>query len=251
MPAHLAQSYKSASQQARVVSEAWGRDNLYCPNCHSPILKPEPNNRAAFDYSCPNCELPFQLKSQGSPIRGRIADAAYSAMMRAILEDRTPNLYALHYSRISWEVRNLILIPHFAFPASAIQERRPTTPAARGSSWVGCNIILSYIPPDARISIISDGIPAPPEQVRNRFRRLKPLEEIKPKERGWTLDVLRVVRSLNKKEFSNSDVYTFESHLKRLHPDNSTIKDQIRKQLQILRDRGFLIQVERGVWAMK
>jgi type II restriction enzyme len=233
------------------VSEAWGRDNLYCPNCQSPVLKPEPNNRAAFDYSCPNCKLPFQLKSQSKPIRNRIADAAYSAMMQAIFEDRTPNLYALHYSRPSWEVRNLILIPHFAFPASAIQKRNPTTPVKRGSAWIGCNIVLGNIPPDARISIISNGIPTPPHQVRERFSRLKPLKELEPDERGWTLDVLRIVRSLSKKDFSNSDVYAFESYLKRLHPDNNTIQEQIRKQLQILRDRGFLVQVKRGNWALK
>jgi type II restriction enzyme len=251
MPEHLAQNYKSASQQARVVSEAWGRDNLYCPNCQSPVLRPEPNNKAAFDYSCPNCELPFQLKSQSSPIRSRIADAAYSAMMQAIHEDRTPNLYALHYSRIYWEVRNLILIPHFAFPASAIQKRNPTTPVKRGSSWVGCDIILKNIPLDARISIISEGIPIPPSQVREQFRRLKPLEEISPKERGWTLDVLRVVRSLGRQEFSNSDVYAFESQLESLHPNNRHIRDKIRQQLQVLRDRGFLIQAHRGSWALK
>jgi type II restriction enzyme len=213
-------------------------------------LNPAPNNTEAFDYICPTCGLFFQLKSKGSPIGSRIADAAYSAMMRAIQEDRTPNLYALHYSRISWEVRNLILIPHFAFPASAIQERRPTTPAKRGSSWVGCDIILRNIPLDARISIVSNGILSPLHQVREKFHRLKPLKEIEPEERGWTLDVLRIVRSLGRREFSNSDIYAFEHQLERIHPNNRFIRDQIRKQLQILRDRGFLIQVERGVWAL-
>lgn len=251
MPEHLAQSYTSASQQARVVSEAWGRDNLYCPNCQSPFLNPAPNNTAAFDFLCPSCRLPFQLKSKSSPIGDRIVDAAYAAMMRAIIEDRAPNLYALHYNRILWQVRDLILIPHFAFSASAIEARKPLASGARRAGWIGCNIVLKNIPADARIKLISNGVPALPQQVRESFNRLRPLEEIGVKERGWTLDVLRVVRSLGKTEFSNDDVYAFASQLEQLHPNNRHIKDKIRQQLQILRDRGLLVQVQRGVWAIK
>jgi type II restriction enzyme len=250
MPAHLALSYKSPAQQARVVTEAWGRDNLYCPNCQSPFLNAAPNNTAAFDFLCPNCNLPFQLKSKSSPIGDRIVDAAYDAMMRAILEDRTPNLYALHYSRTSWEVRNLTLVPHFAFSASAIEARKPLAPEARRAGWIGCNIVLKNIPPDARIHLISDGVPVQPHLVRESFHRLKPLKEISPKERGWTLDVLRVVRSLGRQEFSNRDIYAFESQLERSHPNNRHIRDKIRQQLQVLRDRGFLVQVQRGVWML-
>ena len=250
MPAHLALSYKSHTQQARVVSEAWGQENLYCPNCQSPFLKPAPNNTQAIDYFCPNCGQPFQLKSKSSTIGDRIVDAAYDAMLSAILEGRTPNLYALHYSRIIWQVRNLILIPHFAFSASAIEARRPLAPQARRAGWIGCNIVLKNIPPDARIHLISDGVAVPPNTVRESFHRLRPLEGISPKERGWTLDVLRIVRSLGRQEFSNSDVYAFESQLEKLHPNNRHIRDKIRQQLQVLRDRGFLVQVQRGFWAL-
>lgn len=250
MPAHLALSYRSPAQQARVVSEAWGEENLYCPNCQSPVLIPAANNTAVFDYVCPNCRQQFQLKSKSSPIRDRIVDAAYATMMRAIMEDRTPNLYALHYNRISWRVQNLILIPHFAFSPSAIEQRPPLASGARRAGWVGCNIVLRNIPPDARINLIANGIPSPPQQVRENFRRLKPLEELGVRERGWTLDVLRVVRSLGSTEFSNSDVYEFAPQLEQLHPNNRHVKDKIRQQLQVLRDRGFLVQVQRGVWAL-
>lgn len=45
------------------------------------------------------------------------ADAAQRAVdalgRRAILSDATPNPYALHYERVSWRVRNLLLVPHF------------------------------------------------------------------------------------------------------------------------------------------
>ena len=157
----------------------------------------------------------------------------------------------MHYNEIIWQVQNLVHIPHFAFSASAIEARKPLAPEARRAGWVGCNIVLKNIPLDARIRIISDGVAVPPHQVRESFRRLRPLEEISPRERGWTLDVLRIVRSLGKKEFSNSDVYSFESQLEQLHPNNRHVRDKIRQQLQVLRDRGFLIQVERGIWAIK
>jgi type II restriction enzyme len=250
MPAHLAQNYRSPSQQARVVTEAWGQQNLYCPNCQAPSLTPAPNNTPAFDFDCPSCDLPYQLKSKSSPLGARIVDAGYKAMMRAIIEDRTPNLFALHYQKISWEVRNLILIPHFAFSASAIEPRKPLTANARRAGYVGCNIVLKNIPPDARISLVADGIPLPPRQVHENFTRLKPLEEIKPSERGWTLDVLKVVRSLGRGEFTNGDVYAFEAQLEALHPHNRHVRDKIRQQLQVLRDRGLLVQVQRGVWAL-
>lgn len=251
MPAHLAANYKSPAQQARVVSEEWGSANLYCPNCQSSSLNRAPNNEPAVDYFCPVCTSPFQLKSKSSPIGDRIVDAAYEVMRRAILNDATPNLYALHYERPSWHVRNLILVPHFAFSISAIEARTPLAATARRAGWVGCNIVLKNIPPDARIKLVSEGTPTPPNLVRESFRRLKPLEEIGVKERGWTLDVLRVVRSLGRTEFSNRDVYAFASQLEKLHPNNRHVRDKIRQQLQVLRDRGFLVQVERGVWALK
>ena len=251
MPAYLATGYISSAQKARVVSEAWARDNLYCPNCHSPSLNSARNNTAAFDFVCPNCELRAQLKSKSSPIGDRIVDAAYEAMRRAILENRTPNLYALRYDRTVWEVKDLILVPHFAFSLSAIEARKPLSPLARRADWVGCNIVLRNIPADAKLPLVSSGVPVPPHRVRERFHRLKPLEEISPTERGWTLDVLRIVRSLGRQEFSNDDVYVFAPQLERLHPNNRHVRDKIRQQLQVLRDRGFLTQVRRGVWALR
>jgi type II restriction enzyme len=39
--------------------------------------------------------------------------------------------------------------------------------------------------------------------------------------------------------------------MEELHPDNRHVKDKIRQQLQVLRDRGFLEQAERGVWVVR
>jgi hypothetical protein len=38
MTGELASAYTSGSQRARVVTEAWEKHNLYCPNCSSANL---------------------------------------------------------------------------------------------------------------------------------------------------------------------------------------------------------------------
>ncbi|HKW64795.1 MAG TPA: hypothetical protein VJN89_19735 [Candidatus Acidoferrum sp.] len=58
--------------------------------------------------------------------------------------------------------------------------------------------------------------------------------------RGWTLDVLQVVQSLKKSEFSLQDVYAHADALARLHPANRHVHPKIRQQLQVLRDLGLL-----------
>ena len=108
-----------------------------------------------------------------------------------------------------------------------------------------------------------------------RFKRVKPLSEIKAKERGWTLDVLNIVRRIVESrrrgdesqtekreisqrlltssptsEFTNEDVYAFASELEKLHPDNRHIRDKIRQQLQVLRDAKLLIHVDSGIWRL-
>ncbi len=60
------------------------------------------------------------------------------------------------------------------------------------------------------------------------------------KQRGWTLDVLNVVRSLGKPKFNLAEIYKSEEKLAHLHPANRHVRDKIRQQLQVLRDLGIL-----------
>ena len=240
LPAEGLDRYKSASQRARIGTESWGASNFFCPACDSPHLDSAPQGTAAVDYFCPSCESPFQLKSQSKPIGSRIVDAAYSEMRRAILEDRTPNLYVLHYDLDTWAVRTVLLIPHFAFALSAVERRKPLASTARRAGWVGCNILLDKIPVHARISVVNEGTPLTSQQVRASYNRLRPLEKLQVEKRGWTLDVLQVVQSLGKLEFTLADVYAHADALAKLHPNNAHIRDKIRQQLQVLRDLGLL-----------
>ena len=248
MTADLAAAYNSGAQRTRVVSESWGEQNLYCANCPSPRLDRLTHNTKASDFQCPDCEFWYQLKGQKSPIRSSVPDGAYAAMMTAIRNDETPNFLFMHYELATWSIQNLLLIPHFAFPPSAIIKRKPLSITARRAGWVGCNIALGRIPIDARIEIVNDRTVASPDAVREKYKKAKAFEGISTKERGWVLDVLAVIRSMGKSEFTNADIYAFVPHFEKLHPGNRHIKDKIRQQLQILRDTGFLRSPSRGLW---
>jgi type II restriction enzyme len=215
-------------------------------------LQDSPRNTPAVDFSCESCSSAFQLKSQSRPLTGCIAGSSYSKLMQEIHEDRTPNLFALHYQLLEWRVEKLILVPHFAFPISAIEKRKPLSPMAERKGWVGYNIRLNAIPIDARIDIISAGVPIPTRDARTRFERIRPLEKLKVKQRGWTLDVLNAVRSLGKREFSLRELYAREGDLERLHPNNSRVREKIRQQLQILRDDFGLVEfLGRGEYRLR
>jgi len=155
MTGELAAAYTSGAQRARVVTEAWGEKNLFCPNCSSPKLTWLEPGHPASDYSCPNCKFCFQLKSQKSRLGDSITDGAYAAMMNAIRHDELPSFYFMQYELATWRVKNLLLVPSFAFPPSAIIKRKPLSLTARRHGWVGCNFALNRIPVEARIAIVT------------------------------------------------------------------------------------------------
>jgi len=45
------------------------------------------------------------------------------------------------------------------------------------------------------------------------------------------LDVLNIVRPLDKTEFSLAEVHGYTDELRRLHPENRHVHDKIRQQL--------------------
>jgi len=56
---------------------------------------------------------------------------------------------------------------------------------------------------------------------------------------------------MGKTEFTNDDAYMYVSQLEKLHPNNRHVRDKIRQQLQILRDKGLIAQIRRGVWTLR
>jgi type II restriction enzyme len=231
--------YKSGCQITRRVTEAWGENNLYCAACFATSVCRAPANTKAIDFHCNECGAPYQLKAGRRWNERKVPDAGYAAMMAAIRSDYVPNLLVLHYTD-AWDVKNLILIPSFVFSASAIEKRKPLASTARRAGWVGCNILLAAMPDSGKIRIVCDGAIANPDSVRATYRQLKPLAEVPPEMRGWTLDVLRIVQGLSRREFTLDDVYAFAHRLQVLHPKNRHVRPKIRQQLQVLRDFGLL-----------
>ena len=72
-------------------------------------------------------------------------------------------------------------------------------------------------------------------------------DEIKERS-SWSKEVTACIESLGKRRFFLEDLYQFEDSFQKLHPENRHIKTQIRKELQKLRDEGYLNFLGDGVY---
>jgi len=137
-------------------------------------------------------------------------------------------------------IPNLLLIPSFFFSVAAVEQRKPLATTARRAGWVGCNILLSEIADEGKIRVVSQGVPTSQEQVRIQYQRVKPLAGVRAENRGWLLDVMRMIRRIKRDEFDLQDLYSFERDLSAIYPDNRNVRPKIRQQLQVLRNLGFI-----------
>jgi type II restriction enzyme len=249
MDPKYAEGFKSRCQIARKVTERWAEDNLYCMACSSNRIAGLAANSETADFTCKNCSAKYELKSMKKWNERCIVDSGYDAMIRSLKSDTVPNLLVMQYND-SWLVQNLMLVPSFFFSPAAVQKRNPLAATARRAGWVGCNILLSEIAAEGKIRIISNGSPSPPSVVRERYEAVRPLASIRAQARGWTLDVLRMVRRLGQKHFTLQDIYAFEDDLSAIHPGNQNVRPKIRQQLQVLRDLGFIRFMGRGKYEM-
>lgn len=248
LPIEVSRQYKNPSQKARVMTEAWAASNLYCPACIASNLRQATNNAEVIDFSCGSCGSLFQLKAKRNALGSKIVDAGYAAMLRAIANDSLPHFLLLTYDFREAMVKDLLLIPDCCLPNSAIEPRKPLASTARRAGWIGCNILLDLVPPDGRIPMIISGKVVPEASVRKQFHDARRLKKVPPPTRGWTLDVLTVLRTVEGPQFSIEEAYSFEAILARRHPENQHVKPKIRQQLQVLRDLGYLEFVKRGMY---
>lgn len=250
MNSSLASGYKSLSQKARVITEAWIEEEMYCPNCNSAELNSFPHGYRVFDFCCSNCEEQFQVKSSSKPIRNRIVDSAYDAMMRAVMSNMAPNLMVMHYCRDQWTVENLLLIPRHMIVPSIIEKRTPLSHTARRAGWIGCNFLIDRIPISGKIFAVRERRSRNPSDVRAEWNRHAFIKDFSAERRGWLVDILRCIQLLEKRRFRLDELYQFESELSELHPRNRHIKPKIRQQLQILRDKKMIRFVSRGTYEL-
>lgn len=219
--------YESPSQNARAWTERWVREWVYCPNCGEQHIHQFPSNRPVADFFCSACNEEYELKSQKTKFGAKVLDR----------------------ERLS--VTNLLVIPKHFFVREIIEKRRPLPPTARRAGWVGCNILLNQIPPPGRIFFVRNSQPLPKEGVLRMWQSTLFLREESLEARGWLIEVMRCVEAIGQREFNLADVYAFEDRLSQLYPGNRHIKQKIRQQLQILRDREYLHFVSRGYYRLR
>jgi len=242
---------KSLPQRARVLTEAWGSENLYCLACPSDNLYSTPKGTKVIDFICPECDETYQLKSKITPFGNSVVDSAYKPKIDLISKGTIPNFIFLQYDPTLLTVRNLFLVPKHFISKSIIQRRKQLPPTARRAGWVGSNILLGNLPVDARISIVENGLEMPKALVRDSWNRFLFLREQSISSRGWTADVLACVRRLERETFALADIYAFEDRLAKLHPMNKHIRPKIRQQLQVLRDHGIVEFLGKGFYKIK
>ncbi len=241
----LANAYQNNSQIARILTESWVGENIFCPNCGNRILNYE-NNRPVADFYCPSCKEDYELKSKKNSIGKKIVDGAYSAMIERLNSSQNPNFFFLNYDPIKLFVNNFIVIPKHFFTPEIIEKRKPLAATAKRAGWVGCNILINEIPQNGRIFFVKNGGIEPKNKILDEWNKTLFLRNSQAEQKGWLLDIMLCIDKLKRSNFSLSDMYNFVPLLKTKHPDNGHIEAKIRQQLQVLRDKGYLRFTSRG-----
>ena len=231
--------FKGPTQNARVLTEGWVADHLFCPNCGEARLMQQPANRPAADFLCRTCDQDYELKSKQGALGRKVLDGALATMLERVRSERVPNLLVMTYGRQPPAVTSLIVVPKQFLTPELIEPKRPTWPKGRSAPWVGCNILLGDVPEIGRIDIVRDGSALAKTDVLDRWERTRFVRERRSEARGWLLAVLRCMERLSA-EFTLAEVYAFEGELAARYPENQNVRPKIRQQLQVLRDAGLL-----------
>lgn len=244
--------YESGSQQARVWTERWVADWMFCPNCGAPSLSQFPANSPLADFFCPKCSDQYEVKAKNGKSFGKsVVDGAYDTKIARLTSNTNPNLLLLAYDKSAREVRNVCVVPKHFFVPEIIQRRKPLAETARRAGWVGSNILLEQVPEAGRIYVLRNGEPESRETILDKWRRTLFLRDQSVDARGWLLDVMKAVDAIGRPEFSLDDVYAFEHRLQLIYPNNNNVRPKIRQQLQVLRDSGYLDFVGRGQYRLR
>jgi type II restriction enzyme len=247
----VAQDYTSSSQKIRVMTERWVNQAIFCPNCGENLTHFD-NNQPVADFYCGKCAEEYELKAKNGVLGKKVMDGAYATMVERLQANNNPNFFFLNYDKSEFVVRDFFAIPKYFFVEEIIEKRKPLSPSARRSGWIGCNIVTAGIPEFGKIFYVQNGLSQNREDVLEKWERttfIRNTHDIEAK--GWLFDVLICIDKLKKKDFSLDEMYRFEPLLKAKHPQNNNIRAKIRQQLQFLRDKNVLEFVSPGKYRQK
>ena len=188
--------YKNNSQKARVITENWIANNMFCPRCGNEKLTHFDNNRPVADFFCHNCNNQYELKSRDGLKLKKINDGAYTTMIDRIKSAENPDFLFLSYSKKLLIVNNLVIVPKHFFTPSIIDKRPPLGITARRAGWVGCIINLTSIPSTGKIPIVENGYTHSITEVMDNIATAEKLYIRDINRRGWLLDVLLCIDKL-------------------------------------------------------
>ena len=233
-------AYHSQSQIARVLTEKWVNDNMFCPHCGNSFIKQFPNNQPVADFYCPACQNEYELKSMKGLIGQKITDGVYDTMIERITSNHNPDFLFMRYSLTEMQISDLLFVPKYFLLPEIIEKRKPLRPTARRAGWVGCNILVNKIPIQGCIQIIKNGTSISKDDVLEQVALSKKLKTENLQNRGWLFDILTCVNKISNEEFTLKEIYANENKLHLKYPQNKNIRPKIRQQLQSLRDKGFI-----------
>lgn len=158
----LAEGYSSRSEIARVLIETWAEMNLYCLGCSCDSLLRLPTNTPVADFACNGCGRNYQLKAKDGRFKDKLVSAAYGPLIRAARTDAMPEHVLVEFDTRFSMVGVVRAIPGRRITADRIVPRKPLSPAARRSGWIGCTVNILGLP---YVSVVS---PHPDERIQVR-----------------------------------------------------------------------------------
>lgn len=168
---------------------------MFCPHCGYPHLTHLENNLPVKDFHCENCSRIYELKSKKGHFGSYITDGAYDTMMEKVQNKSVPDFLFMNYAMAptSGEVTDLFLVPKHFFVPSVIEMRNPLSSTAKRAGWKGCNILISQIPEQGRIPIITHQIASDVAKTVNLVNQAERLNSGTLEGNGWLFDVLNCV----------------------------------------------------------
>ena len=233
--------YKNKSQIARIETEKWVIDSLFCPLCGN-RLNASTANTKVYDFFCSSCNQEYQLKALSKKIGKKLIGSEYYTFIKAIQNRSVPNFLVMEYSieNNTFKSKEVIFIPKVFISEAIIEKRTPLSESARRAGWTGYNLLFEHIPSYGKLYIVENEVIKSKSNVLKESQKIVGLYNMESNEVKWKIEILKIVDSLDS-VFTLHDVYNKENELQKLFPDNNHIKDKIRQQLQFIRDDNVII----------